>query len=289
MGLGLSLAIPLVGMGQSLTIGGFFLGFNRVIDSHSFQQRVCRAAAGLQPVLFEMLEDQGQAVDRDGLSAHFQRAFRRGVAAGTTRTDCYRFTAVSGPRSLTRFSLGSRGGEGIDFGRDPFSDDPHGLLVGLIRVTRRAMASVGTVAKDVAYDERDTHSAAVLFGPPFCAQLGAAVHGNRGMLLGKTSLADLARQEQRQAQRYRLLRAQALQNPPSCQAGDGALGNLLPATRIMIPIFETASAMTIPSNLKLLFGHLDHLDGEFLDDSPSFFVSAVAVPKSAPRCRFITS
>ena len=39
----------------------------------------------------------------------------------------------------------------------------------------------------------------------------------------------------------------------------------------MIPIFETASAMTIPSNLGLVFGCLGDLGRQFLDDRPSFF------------------
>jgi hypothetical protein len=47
--------------------------------------------------------------------------------------------------------LGSRSRQGIDFRRDPLGDKPYGLLVGLVRVARRAVASFGTIAQDVAH------------------------------------------------------------------------------------------------------------------------------------------
>ena len=65
------MAISLVGIDQSLAVGHFFRRLDRVIDSHSLQQRVGRAIAQLQAFLSKMVEDQRQTVDSHRLAAHF--------------------------------------------------------------------------------------------------------------------------------------------------------------------------------------------------------------------------
>ena len=129
--------------------------------------------------------------------------------------------------------------------------------------------------------ERDTHSAAVLFGPPFLRTACAAVHGNRGMLLGKTSLRRPRPPEQRQAQGYGLLRRRPSKTRRVASREMVPWGISSPL-QDMIPTFETASAMTIPSNFNLLFGQLDTSTASSSTTPHPSSLSAVAVPKFVP-------
>ncbi len=133
MGFGCSVAVFLIRRHQCICVSRFLVGLNGVVNLHGLKQRVCAGVVGLQALLVEMLEDQRQAVDKDGLSIDFEPPFRRWAAAGATR--------AASPCGLARFCTNARCRQGIDLGRDPLSDNPYGLLVGGVCISSGPMAS----------------------------------------------------------------------------------------------------------------------------------------------------